>query len=159
MEKGSLYFTIGCPRSGKSTYADNWVKHETKRVILSGDSFRKAVHGHSFIKIAEELVWTHLSVAAKALLNRGFDVLIDETNSTLTSLYKIVTIDIDAQPIWIDTPVEVCLERAIATGKPYLEAPIRRIAKQIEELKAGWPQNFESLKEKIRNSGDIEVVQ
>jgi len=176
MEKGKLFFLIAPPRAGKTTFCKEWVSKpditvtgepidntsfpmftceklnftvSKPRVIISGDEFRKAVHGHSYIKEAEELVFANMTTACRALINSGFDVLVDETNSTLTSIYRLLLVDIDAQAIWLDTPEDVCIERAIKTEKPYLVLPIKRICSQIRELKANWPNNFNIMRQQI----------
>lgn len=178
---------IAPPRAGKSTFAKNWVAtpevknpHEVDendgyfkftignadfivtrpRVVVCGDDFRKAVHGHAYIKEAEELVFANMTTACRALLNTGHDVLVDETNSTLTSIYRLLLVDIDAIPIWLDYNEEDCVRRATETGKAYLELPIRRICSQIRELKTHWPNNFNELRQKIidRKTSDAVAV-
>lgn len=169
MDKGKLYFLIAPPRAGKTTFCRDWLSYKecslvinshpirfslehnkiTPRVIISGDEFRKAVHGHAYIKEAEELVFANMTTACRALINTGFDVMVDETNSTLTSIYRLLLVDIDAIPLWIDTPENVCVKRARDTNKKYLIPPIKRICKQIEELRAGWPDNFNKLRQQI----------
>ncbi len=76
MTRGTLHFTIGLPRGGKSTFCDIWVReakrciHEPhwsdpdsgpivlendlrSRVVISGDDFRLALHGHKYVPEAE----------------------------------------------------------------------------------------------------------
>lgn len=179
---------IAPPRSGKTTFAKKWVSKPefrfecniyddperifptsydeidvivTKpRVVVSGDEFRKAVHGHAYIKEAEELVFANMTTACRALINSGFDVLVDETNSTLTSIYRLLLVDIDATPIWLDVPEKTCIQRAIDTKRFYLLKPIQRICSQISELKAHWPDNFNKLRQQIidRKTSDAVAV-
>lgn len=176
---------IAPPRSGKTTFAKKWVSRPDVRfeyendedstyfpsagedidvvvirpnVVVSGDEFRKAVHGHAYIKEAEELVFANMTTACRALLNTGHDVLVDETNSTLTSIYRLLLVDIDATPIWLDFNEKDCVRRAAETGKAYLELPIRRICSQIRELKAGWPANFNELRQKILDRKTSDAV-
>lgn len=154
---GSLFFTCGLPRSGKSFYCDNWILPDegdieyTPRAIVCGDDFRYALYGREFQIEAEGTVFAMMDVAARALLKRGFDVIIDETCTTEATLLRYLRINIDAQAIFIDTPIEVCKERAIACGRDYLLGPIDRMAAQLEKLKAEWPDNFNRLKEYLRS--------
>lgn len=176
--QGKLFFFIGLPRSGKTTRAKEWLRGDPlpvrgddydifqaytvgrPRVVVSGDDFRKAVHGHSYIAEAEGLVFAHMDVAIKALLLGGFDVLVDETSTTESTIMRYLRADIDATPIWMDTPVEECVRRAMATGKEYLVGPIHRIARQMEELRKGWPDNFMQMKARVRyrKENDNDVV-
>ncbi len=146
---GKLSYLIGLPRAGKSSYADIWAYEpkEKPRAIISGDAFRNALYGRSFQIEAEGTVFAMMDVAARALLARGHDIIIDETSTSEATLLRYYRIDINAQPIWIDTPMEVCIERAIVSGKPYLEGPIRRMALQLEKLKS----DFEAVERRIKD--------
>ncbi len=103
---GKLYFTVGLPRSGKSTYCDKWI-HGDKvmnhmentffayvymvdkpRVIVAGDDFRAALHGQAYQYESECMVFAAMDVATRALLLRNFDVIIDETCTTEQTLYR-----------------------------------------------------------------------
>lgn len=169
---GKLYCTISPPRGGKSTYAEKWRKQkmvescrcgrgiaEGTPVVISGDAFRKALTGKEFLPQTEAIVFCHMDTAIRALLASGYSVLVDETNSSEGTILRMLRIDIDAEFIIIDTPEEVCIERAVKTGKEYLVKPIRRIAKQIRELTKDWPAKLEQLKQQIRDrqESDTEV--
>lgn len=144
-----LYYLIGAPRSSKTTYAKQWQEEDKKRVVLSGDSFRKGVHGQIYIGEAEFFVFACMDAATRALLNDGYTVLIDETSSTLNSIERYLRINIDAQPIWIDTPKETCIERAKTLKQEYLIPAIERVSKQIEELKEDFDNKIYKIKNKI----------
>lgn len=166
MNKGKLFFTVGLPRSGKSTWANKWVKFETysdafnsalwnsehlftnatPRVIISGDDFRRALYGRAYQIEAEGAVFAMMDVATRALLSRGFDVIVDETCTTEATLIRYLRIDPEATPIFIETSEEECIARAIKTGKPYLVGPIERMAKQLKELRANWDETVDHLK-------------
>lgn len=172
---GRLYFMVGLPRSGKSSTAQLWLKGPflpdpegerpghikfnyltdgievvRPRAVVSGDDFRKAVHGHSYIAEAEGLVFSYMDVAIKALLLGGFDVLVDETSTTESTIMRYLRADLDAVPIWIDTPVDECIQRARATNKEFLIGPIYRISRQMDELRKGWPDNFQRMRDQVR---------
>lgn len=175
-KKGKLYFLQGLPHCGKSSYANNWLNPDSylwetceppckdgiydkifthrkfvdtakPRVVLGGDDFRQALTGREFLIEAEGTVMAMIDVAAKALLLRGFDVLIDETNTTEASVLRMYKIDIDAERILIDTPKEVCIERAIKANRQYLCGPIERMSKQLDFMKENWEQ----IRDRVRN--------
>lgn len=144
-----LFYTIGIQRGGKSTFAKQWQEEGKKRVVLSGDSFRKGVHGQIYIGEAEFFVFACMDAAARALLHEGYTVLIDETSSTLNTIQRYLRVDINAQPIWIDTPKETCILRAINLKQDFLIPAIERVSKQIEELKIDFDKKIYNIKNKI----------
>lgn len=136
MKKGKLYFTVGLPRSSKSTFCNNWVKDRPMSVIVSSDDIRLAMHGKRYEPLAETMVFAIKHVMIRALLNRGFDVIVDGTHSTEISIQRLLEIDENAMAIIFDTPKEVCIERAIATNQSDLIPAIERIEENL--LNLGW---------------------
>jgi predicted kinase len=116
------------------------------RVVIAGDDFRTALHGNAFRVEAEGTVFAMMDVAARALLDRGFDVIVDETCTTEQTLLRYLRLDPNATPVFIDTPEEVCVERALASNKPFLVGPIRRMASQLSGLRDNWDQTVARLK-------------
>ncbi len=173
MEKGKLYFLVGLPRSGKSFFANKWIcgtptevaiskifeigsqnSHDQitnvwiarPRVIIGGDDFRFAIHGRKFQIEAEGHVFACMDTAARALLRRGFDVMIDETSTSEATLRRYLKIDPEATPVFMDATEDECVERAIKDGKRYLIHPISRMAKQLRYLKDNWTTLWPRLK-------------
>jgi hypothetical protein len=178
MTSGKLFFTVGLPRSGKSSYAREWIKGdlppicgdeydalewrlpgERPRVVICGDDVRTGLHGYSFLPQAEGFVFAIMDVAIRSLLIGGYDVLVDETSTTPETIKRYLRIDINAEPVFIDTPASVCQMRAMQDGKPYLAGPIDRMAKQLQELRANWDSIVGSIKEYLesRKTQDVTV--
>lgn len=163
---GRLYFTVKLPQSGGSSWSNKWVREApvwyddekglnhfavtSPRVVIGGDDFRIGVHGNEYLLAAEGLVFSTMDTACRALLSRGFDVLVDETCTTENTLLRYLLIDIDAQPVIIDTPAEECERRALASGKQYLVPVIRQMAKQKDELLKDWPATLERVRSRVR---------
>lgn len=152
-----LYFTIGLPRSGKSTFADNWVEEleyhkdgydgystSRKRVIVSGDNIRLALTGQRFSKDAEQMVQAIKWVMVKALLDRGHEVMIDGTHTTNSSIEKILSIDPEARGIFIDRHPRDCEKTAMDCGHYDLvgSGVIRRMVNNLKELKPEYKERF-----------------
>lgn len=160
--RGRLYFTVGLAASGKSTAANAWLDDRPPggrpRVVLGGDDFRLAVYGQEYWPHGEGLVFACLDAAARALLGRGFDVLIDETCTTQATLLRYLKIDSDAEPVFVDTPADVCLARAHALGRPYLEGPILRMNEQLAALRSGWDATVARLREYVRLRKGLDVA-
>lgn len=134
-KRGKLYFTMGLPKSGKSTYCNEWVLNQSPannpRVVISGDDFRAAITGREFQAESENLVFATMDTAIRALLNRGFDVIVDETSSTPETLRRYFRIDRLAIAVIFDTSEDVCILRAINDRQEYLIPHIKRIARQM----------------------------
>lgn len=171
-DRGQLFFLVKLPQSGGSSFGNAWAREapyfegdwtdppqvSRPRVVLGGDDFRIGVHGMEYLRTSEGLVFATLDAAARALLSRGFDVLIDETSTTPETLLRYLLIDINAQPILIDTPEEECVRRALASGKNYLVEPIRQMARQKEELLKDWPAALERVRRRILERYPNDVV-
>jgi len=154
LPKNKLYYTVGLPRCGKSTYCNKWVEKKPKRVIVCPDDIRQALYGQDFLMEAESMVWSMTHYQIKALLNRGFDVIVDSTNynwNMRKQWYKI-------WPVVIDIPVitkpEICLQRAINTSKPDL---LLVIVNMFENWDYGIP--FEKDENNQRYGSAVETKQ
>lgn len=167
-KKGNLYFLVGLAHSGKSTFANKWknehrgtnyLEYNPNRVVIEGDSFRKALYGRSFQIEAEAFVFASMDIATRALLNTGYDVLIDETCTTEATLLRYLRLDENAQPIFIDTPKTECINRAVKHNKSYLVLPIVRMDKQLQSLRRNWSSVVNRLKEYLneRRIQDVAV--
>lgn len=74
-----LILMVGLPRSGKTTLA---LKYDFP--IVSPDAIRFALHGETFLKEAEFMVWPMAILMVKALFAAGHaQVILDATNHTL----------------------------------------------------------------------------
>src|SRR5690554_5061653 len=108
-----LVLTVGLPGSGKSTWAREWVAADpARRARVNRDDLRTMLRG--------QLVWgerdledqvtivQHISI--RALLLRGYSVVVDDTNlnqvtlDTLTSIGQVYGAQVVIQRM--DTPVE-----------------------------------------------------
>ena len=110
-----LHFTIGLPRCGKSTFCDEWVriKSSQPRVIVCSDNIRLALHGQRFQPKAENMVHSIQEVFIKALLDRGHDVIVDGTHTTLSNITRLSKMCDNIIPHYIYTDPEECKRRAV----------------------------------------------
>lgn len=126
----TLILTVGLPRSGKSFWS-----RQTGLPTVNPDSIRLALHGQEFCPSAEPMVWAVARLMVKSLFLAGHPVVIlDATNLTPRRRDEWLSKDWTCEYVGFTTPMEVCLERAHATGKPNLCPVIRRMAKDQE-----WP--------------------
>ncbi len=118
MDKGKLFFTCGPARCGKSTFAKQWLAEgNNDRIVVNSDLIRLAIHGQRYNHHAEPLTYGIESIILKAHLLSGNEVLFDETNTTEASIRKILKVDRDAQPIYINATTKQCKQRALDSGQ------------------------------------------
>lgn len=131
---GKLYFTIGCPRSGKSTLANEWARNAPMRVVVASDDIRLALTGQRYEPLAETIVFGMKHVMIRSLLSRGYDVMVDGTHSSKISLERLFEIDINAIPLYVDTDSLTCCDRALDCGHLDLPDSINRIEGNLIKL-------------------------
>ena len=155
VKRGQLTFTIGLQRSGKSTWATNWMRSNPRqedgiifpRAVVCADNIRLAVSGQRYNKDAEPTVFMIKDYMIEALLARSNDVLCDGTHTTITSIRRQFEIDINAKYKVFDTPKAECMRRAIKTGHLDLAHALDRTEGQLKEL---LDQGVENVCEEIR---------
>ena len=112
-----LIITRGLPASGKSTWAKQWVLEDPEhRVRINQDDIRLML-GKYWVPSREELVQHIQKEALIEALERGYDIVIDNTNlnKKVLDFYRALTIDHGSHAIeykdFFDTPLSVCIER------------------------------------------------
>ena len=149
---GTLVAMCGLPRSGKSTIAKQLSK-ELSAPIVKKDDIRLALHGQVYQTLAEPFVKAISKVMVHSLFLSGHQIVIaDETH------YSRAARDFMADGPWetkfylVDTPKEVCIERAYKTGHTWLP-PV------IEEMAARWePLGKDEKLYKGYRSNPVEVM-
>lgn len=130
-ERRLLVCLVGLPRSGKST----WAKSMRRFPIVNPDSVRLAIHGQRYVAQAEPFVWAVVRTMIRALFLAGHNVVIlDATNTTRKRRDEWLSIEWETCFKVIETPKEVCIERALADGDTEIVSVIERMASQFEPL-------------------------
>ena len=133
--RSTVYILVGLPRSGKSTLAE---RYKGYKAIISADQLRYLVYGQRFWGTGEDMLWAIRKIALTMLLEQGIDIVIDETNTTIARRKPIIELarkhGYDVEAIVINTPKEVCIERAKAGGDDNLIPVIERMASQYEPV-------------------------
>lgn len=138
----TLIVTVGLPRSGKST----WAQQASKQIhcpIVNPDAVRLSVTGQRFIKAAEPTVWMVVRYMVRALFHAGHPtVILDATN--LTKERRKFWLDESRQGhygenssvlfVTFDTDPETCKKRAIDTDMADLLPIIDSMYETFEEL-------------------------
>lgn len=79
----TLYLMCGFPAAGKSSYLERKITSHNQ-VVLSTDEFMLELTGREWHEPAEYTVRSHLKIAARILLRRGYDIFIDDLNGIVS---------------------------------------------------------------------------
>jgi len=127
-----LILTIGLPRSGKTTWA-----LQQGCPVVSGDAIRLAIFGKLWWPPGEHQVMTLARTMVRSLFFAGHPtVIFDSVNVTeYARQFWIPTSDC----LWsleytvVNTPAEVCIQRAIECGQEYLIPVIEDNAERYDD--------------------------
>lgn len=140
-----IYVMCGLPRSGKSTASIDILKEIGNQftVLVNGDTIRLAITGQRYNPLVEDYVSSIKHTMIKSHALSGMDVIVDGTHTTVSSVRKLENAIIDVQNlldeevpigfVFIDTPPEVCIERAVKSNQSDLIPVIENMSKQRPE--------------------------
>ncbi len=110
-----LRIMCGFPGSGKSTYLKNHFSATANEVILCPDEFRFELTGQQYHGPAEDMVWSHVKIAARVLLKGKYDVIIDGTHLTRASRGSWIRIakemDVGVMCRWQNVSPDIAVQR------------------------------------------------
>lgn len=141
-----FYMLVGLPGSGKTHYANEYLKKENA-TILSSDEIRKVLLGSEEAQWCNSIVFEAMNRAAIENLKQGRDVIYDATNinskrrmALLEQIKKEVKEDIFFMAIILATPYEICVERQQQRERKVPEKVINRMIKNFEVpyYEEGW---------------------
>jgi len=129
--KKTLILTVGLPRSGKTT----WAKAQGCPIV-NPDSIRWALYGQRYFLGGEKHVWAIARTMVEALFLAGNGVVIlDATSITLKRRMDwIGSWEIATKTI--DTPADVCIQRALINDDTEIVPVIERMAEEYEPVEA-----------------------
>lgn len=135
----TLIMTMGLPRSGKSTWAREYMLARPGVAIVNPDSIRLAIHGTAFDPKHEPRVWATAHDMVDALFLAGHtEVILDATNLTKARRnewrvpkWRRALVDFSR------VPASECVKRAIKGDRDYLVDVIVRMSRNIEPPEVG----------------------
>jgi len=141
----TLTITRGLPASGKTTYARNWVAADPAgRARINRDDIRGMAHASVFLgQDTEKQIQVIRDAAVGALLKRGVDVIVDDTNlpsRTARDLRRLAMLAGADFRVWdlTNVPLQVCLDRN-AAREGVARVPEDRIRDMRQRYIAGRP--------------------
>ena len=158
MNRPSLILLVGIPGSGKTTYAEKYIKDHPGTVHLSSDKIRAELWGDEATQGDNNQVFSLMQSRAIDALNNGQSVIYDATNITRKDRSYIVSIcpkfvKIECHIVW--APIETCIERDAARERTVGKAVIDKMLKRfqapyydegIDEIKLIRPDGFDISK-------------
>lgn len=92
----NLVLVCGLPGSGKSTFMEKLERDFL--TVLCPDEFRKILTGKNFHGPAEETIWSHVKIATRVFLMRGYHVGLDSTAITPHSRRQWISLAKEIDP-------------------------------------------------------------
>lgn len=114
MNRPTLILLVGIPGSGKTTYADRYIKEHPSTVHLSSDLIRNELWGSEAAQGDNNEVFSLMQSRTVEALNNGQSVVYDATNVTRKDRSYIIALcpkfaKIECHITWV--PIETCIER------------------------------------------------
>ena len=111
--KPILYYLVGLPASGKSTWAKNMMDNNT--ILLSSDNLREELYGDINNQEHNGELFNELNKRVKENLKNGKDIIYDATNISskrrISFLKELKKINCHKQCIYFNTNFEMCIDR------------------------------------------------
>ena len=135
-----LIICRGIPASGKSIWAKQWVLEDPEhRVRINQDDIRLML-GKYWVPNREPLVQHIQKEALIEALDRGYDIVVDNTNlnKKVLDFYRALVIDHGNHAIefkdFFDTPLSVCIERDKNRNLQITEKIIRNFYNNYKDI-------------------------
>jgi len=120
----TLTILVGCPASGKSTFAEWKVRTEAKTMRISRDEIRFSQFQEVMDPSVESMISKIINVQIKTLLSNGWDVILDTCNAKAEYLKQPVIEFSEMANIefkMFDLPLEELLPEMIKEIEKYQE--------------------------------------
>lgn len=156
----TIYLMVGIQGSGKSTWANNFLKTNEDVIIVSRDAIRKSLlnEGEEYFSKENE-VWEKFNENIKnAIDNNVKNIIIDATHISIVSRRKILntlssqvnTTGYALEIVVMNTPLQTCLYRN--DGRIGFEYVPKSVIKRFnEQFEMPTPEEFHMFKNKFKN--------
>lgn len=132
---------IGLPGSGKTTAIRTLLQSLEQMDVkcVSPDSIRKELTGNTDDQSMNPEVWTVAYERTASALKAGVSVVFDATNTSGPQRRRLIEHcrrhgkDVKVLGVWLDTPLEVCLQRNAERERVVPEYVIQRMASQLAQ--------------------------
>ncbi|MDY7020052.1 MAG: AAA family ATPase [Cyanobacteriota bacterium] len=145
-----LILMIGLPGSGKSFFAQKLRRNHPQYQLISTDQIRAELFGDENIQGPWLKIWSHVEQRFQQAVSEATDVIYDATNTQRRQRKEVIAIarDIGFQTIfavWVNTPLEKCLERNQNRFRQVPEEIILRMYRQLTDVPPTLEEPLDSL--------------
>ncbi|WP_396192227.1 AAA family ATPase [Flavobacterium sp.] len=148
----TLTLLIGCPASGKSTYAEWMVKTTPKTMRISRDEIRFAQFQDVMDAATESMITKIINAQIKALLSNGWNVILDNCHNKfeyikqpIAEFNEMATIEFKL----FDLPLDELYTRNENRTRKVPKKVIENMYHQLQKLKQDF--DFKAIKKVIKN--------
>lgn len=122
----------GIQAAGKTTLARTWLQNSSDLVRVNRDDLREMLFVDSYKPSHEPLVKACEAACAKVAVERGYSVIIDDTNLTGSSFWKDLAVELGIQHTSHHLPISVgeAIKRDAARDKSVGAVVIAATAKR-----------------------------
>lgn len=128
---GKMIILVGLPRSGKSTWIEEYQK-KNDCLVVSNDWIRENIFHVKYYHSINPALWTISDGCIRILLSQGKTVLVDGVNHTKFVRGEFIKtgndMNADIEIVYISTPLETCLKR----NDKIPEERLRSMAEEFE---------------------------
>lgn len=149
--KRKILILIGLPASGKSTYANEWIKEDPEnRIRFNRDDIRNMM-GQYWLPKREPIINDIYVTFLESAMGRGYDIIIDNMNLNPEAIKEIENIvnnfnNWENNPLeysiekksFTDVPLNTCIERDKNRNNPIGEKIIRSIYNKYKYIIEPW---------------------
>lgn len=110
----TLYIMVGCSGSGKSTIAETICTHLKNTYVVSPDNFRKLLCNDVNCQEKNKEVFARAYASMNLFLRRGYNVVFDATNVTISTRNKLISkvqTECEIKFIYVKVDFETALNR------------------------------------------------
>ena len=150
MKKNKLILTVGIPRSGKSTWSQQYIRENPNTVRVNADRLREMLFAynparmreywnHVNLKENERIVWHSVNKLVYLLNMKGVDVVVDNINLKKSSIeYFELMAGTNGDLFFIkefNTPLKTCIARDQQSTRKVGKIYITEKYEQFQKLK------------------------
>lgn len=150
-----LILLIGLPGSGKSSLAQQLVAECPQRRLISTDAIRAQLFGDENIQGTWLLVWQRvqeqfLQAVELISLGQASEAIYDATNAARKQRQEAIALARDCgfthlTALWVNTPIEVCLERNQKRSRQVPEGVIWQMYRQLQDAPPSLSEGLDRL--------------
>lgn len=167
--KQKIILTVGIPASGKSTYAKELCKDDSNFRRVNKDDIRLMIQNLQYSKKDEDAVVDISRATGMALLSKGFNIIVDDTNLSdkHVNFWKEHADEFkyDFELKIFDTPLDECLKRDASRSASVGREVILNMYKQFKSkyknnknyLKDPRCENYDNFSEATKHCIVIDI--